>query len=70
MGNRKLSVSVRGNLFSGVIAALIWIIVSAVTGGSVGTVIVGGVILGVFVFVVSFVISRLIIQAQRGRKPR
>jgi hypothetical protein len=69
MPNRKFNVSLRGNVISGVIAALIWVIITAVTGGSAGLVIVGGVILGVAVFAVSFLISRLIIRAHSGRMP-
>lgn len=62
----KMNPSVRSNLFAGVIAAVIWIVIAAVTGGGVRTVIIGGVILGVITFAVSFVITQVIGRFKRG----
>jgi hypothetical protein len=63
----RMNVSVHSNAIAGVIAAVIWIIIAAVTGGGAGFVIVGGVVLGLVVFAVSFLIARVIIASKASR---
>ena len=53
-------------MIAGIIAAIIWIVIAAVTGGGVRTVIVGGVILGVITFAVSFLIAQVIALFKSG----
>jgi len=62
----KMNLAVRSNLIAGVIAAIIWIVIAAVTGGGIRTVIIGGVILGVITFAVSFLITQVIALFKSG----
>jgi len=61
----RLNVSLKGNIASGCIAAVIFFIIDAATGGRIGRAIIEAVILGIVVFIISFVISRAIIATRR-----
>lgn len=56
----KMNLSVTGNLIAGAIATVIYIVISLATGASAVSAIVGGLLLGVFTVVVSFLITRVI----------
>jgi hypothetical protein len=47
---------------SATISAVIWIVISAVTGGSVAFVIVGAILCGLVVFVIGYSLRRLLIH--------
>ncbi len=50
--------------FSGVVAALIWIIISFSTGGSVAFSLVGGIAVGVVAFIISYLFHRLAVNSR------
>jgi hypothetical protein len=52
--------------FPGVLAALIWIVISFATGGTALFSIVGGIAVGVVAFVISYLFHR---QAEKSRNP-
>ncbi len=56
----------RCSLIAGVIAAVIWIVISWATGGSAATVLVGGLIFLVGTALVTYVISILIAKSKSG----
>ncbi|MGI8662295.1 MAG: hypothetical protein ACR2LQ_03675 [Acidimicrobiales bacterium] len=65
----KMNLSVRSNVIAGCIAFVIYVVISLLTGAEVGAALVGGALLGLFTFVVSFIITRLIIAARNRSTP-
>jgi hypothetical protein len=51
-------------LLSAVIAALLWIVISFATGGTVFFSLGGGILLGVIVFIVGYGFRRLVLDAR------
>jgi hypothetical protein len=60
--------NVGSSLISGVIAAVLWIVISLVTGASVTFSLVGGIACGAVVFVIGYVFRLLVLD--RRRAPR
>lgn len=57
--------TLRSSLIAGAIAAVIWIIITAVTGGSATLIWLGGLIFFVGTAVVTYVIATLLSKAKR-----
>jgi len=55
------------SLLSGIIAAVIWIVISFATGGSVAFSLGGGIVLGIVVFVIGYSFRKLVME--RRHKP-
>jgi hypothetical protein len=60
--------NVGSSLISGAIAAVLWIVISLVTGASVAFSLVGGIACGVVVFVIGYLIRLIVLD--RRRAPR
>lgn len=57
--------TLRSSLIAGVIAAVIWIVITLITGESAATVWVGGLIFFVGTAVVTYVIATIVMKAKR-----
>jgi hypothetical protein len=57
---------VGSSLLSAAIATLLWIVISAATGGTALFSVVGGILVGVIVFVVGYGIRRLVLHRLKG----
>lgn len=55
---RRISLSIAGNLISGLLVALIYFGLSVVTGTEAGPAILGGLVLGALTFIVAFIVTR------------
>jgi hypothetical protein len=58
--------SARSGLVAGVISAVIWIIITAATGGGAASIWVGGLILLVAVALVTYVITEVVARSKRA----
>ena len=54
------------NLFSAAIAALLWIVISFATGGSVLFSLGGGIALGVIAYIIGYAIRRLVLDRRKA----
>jgi hypothetical protein len=57
---------VGSSLLSAAIATLLWIVISAATGGTALFSVVGGIMVGVIVFVVGYGCRRLVLHRLKG----
>lgn len=57
--------TLRSSLIAGVISAVIWIVITAATGASAGTIWVGGLIFFVGTAAVSYIVGTLIWKGKR-----
>ncbi|MDP9072633.1 MAG: hypothetical protein M3N98_00415 [Actinomycetota bacterium] len=55
-----MNTTVTGNVIAGVIAFAIYLVISVATGSKAAPAIIGAVLLGLFTFVASYVITRII----------
>ena len=68
---KRLNQGIYANVTSGVIAAVIFVIIALATGWAAGKAVLGALILGIATFAVAFVITQTITWAKRrGTRPR
>jgi hypothetical protein len=63
---RFMRTPVGSSLLSAAIATLLWIVISAATGGTALFSVVGGIMVGVIVFVVGYGFRRLVLHRLKG----
>ena len=67
MNGNDYNTSVRGNMISGVIAGVIYLIIALATGAGTKQVVFGTIIVAIATFIIAFIIGRLIVAAVRKR---